>query len=531
MAQQKKIYLGEAEIGLSELKTQVQQIQRLFSNLNLNESASKGFGKQITTIEARIEKMSQKIKEGFSSTRETESMKNELTSISKLINDFVKDTDTKIKFEDIIGIDEKTEKKIKNLEKELDKLQKKQKELLNSTALRARIGGKSSKDMGFNTGDFTRNLVDNILDSESIDRAFKEKINSLSSQLDNSLDNLNLDLAEKLLGEKWTSKTASSNMSKLTSALGLSGRHTKEELTTVFNQLKSQNQEVEKNNNQIKTYINNLTAWNKEVLGVSSEITQEYNKTGNSIEKVNNIIKETKETQIKKVVSQLKEMGASAETLTKVITELGVATDKAGKGLQEATERQKFFDNLNDKIKNVFSAASAFYGLQRAIRFSIDTVQELDAAFTEIAVVTEKTTSQLWESFDTYNKMAQELGVTTVDAIQTSALYYQQGLDTAEVMTLTEETIKMARIAGMDFAEATDRMTAALRGFKLEMSEASRVNDVFSALAAESAVDTDELSSALTRTASIAESAGMNLETTSAFLSQMINFAIYAWVA
>ena len=67
------------------------------------------------------------------------------------------------------------------------------------------------------------------------------------------------------------------------------------------------------------------------------------------------------------------------------------------------------------------------------------------------------TTSQLWESFDTYNEMAQRLGTTTVDAIETSALYYQQGLETAEVMTLTEETMKMARIAGMDFAEATDR--------------------------------------------------------------------------
>ena len=80
----------------------------------------------------------------------------------------------------------------------------------------------------------------------------------------------------------------------------------------------------------------------------------------------------------------------------------------------------------------------------------------------------------------------------------------------------------MARIAGMDFAEATDRMTAALRGFKLEMEDANRVNDVFSALAAESAVDTNELSYALTKTASIAKSAGMELETTSAFLSQMI---------
>jgi hypothetical protein len=33
--------------------------------------------------------------------------------------------------------------------------------------------------------------------------------------------------------------------------------------------------------------------------------------------------------------------------------------------------------------------------------------------------------------------------------------------------------MKMARIAGLDTAEATDRMTAALRGFNMELNDAS----------------------------------------------------------
>lgn len=222
----------------------------------------------------------------------------------------------------------------------------------------------------------------------------------------------------------------------------------------------------------------------------------------------------------------------------KDIDNLGLSLEKAseetgtmGENLVNLSKQDQFFDNLKNRATAVFGLTNAFIYMNRFIRESVNAIKELDAAFTEIAVVTDMTTSQLWESFDTYNEMAQKLGTTTVDAIKTSALYYQQGLETADVMVLTEETMKMARIAGMDFAEATDRMTAALRGFKLEMSEASRVNDVFSALAAESAVDTDELSYALTKTASIAASAGMELETTSAFLSQMINFAIYTRVA
>lgn len=98
-------------------------------------------------------------------------------------------------------------------------------------------------------------------------------------------------------------------------------------------------------------------------------------------------------------------------------------------------------------------------------------------------------------------------------------------------MEVSAETMKMARIANMDYAQATDFMTAAVKGFKLEVTDATRVNDVFSELAAITAADTYEIASALTRTASIANSAGMSLETTSAFLTQMINFAIYTRIA
>ena len=103
-------------------------------------------------------------------------------------------------------------------------------------------------------------------------------------------------------------------------------------------------------------------------------------------------------------------------------------------------------------------------------------------------------------------------------------LFYQQGLDTNETFALGTETMKMARIAGLDYADATDKMTAALRGFNMELNEASaqRVNDVYSELAAITAADTEEIANAMTKTASIAHNANMEFETTAAFLSQII---------
>ena len=67
-------------------------------------------------------------------------------------------------------------------------------------------------------------------------------------------------------------------------------------------------------------------------------------------------------------------------------------------------------------------------------------------------------------------------------------------------------------------------MTAALRGFNMELNNTSaqRVNDVYSNLAANAAANTQEIADAMTRTASIANAAGMEFETTAAFLTQMI---------
>lgn len=96
-------------------------------------------------------------------------------------------------------------------------------------------------------------------------------------------------------------------------------------------------------------------------------------------------------------------------------------------------------------------------------------------------------------------------------------------LQTNDVMTLTTETLKMARIAGIDYAKAADYMTTAIRGFKLEMTDAAHVTDVWSALAARTASDTEELATAISKTASSAQAVGATFEATSAMIATMVS--------
>ena len=203
----------------------------------------------------------------------------------------------------------------------------------------------------------------------------------------------------------------------------------------------------------------------------------------------------------------------------------GAATGKiesARASLQGMASAAASLDQLKSRLAYFFSFYKIMGTVRNAVREAVTTIKELDSVMTQISVVTNKTQQDLWNQINTYSAIANEYAVSIKGVYEVSQLYYQQGLQTAEVMNLTEETLKMAKIAGLDYATATDYMTVAVRGFKIEMSEAQRVTDVYSALAAGTASDTEELAVAMSKTASSAEAVGASFESTSAMIATIV---------
>lgn len=124
-------------------------------------------------------------------------------------------------------------------------------------------------------------------------------------------------------------------------------------------------------------------------------------------------------------------------------------------------DAKDFEQNLKASIKQWMSAYEIVGLIKRGIREAYQDIKELDTAMTNIAVVTDMTTDQLWGKIDEYMTIAQRYGVTTQGVYEVSQLYYQQGLGESEVMAATTETLKMARIAGIDYSDAADGMTVA----------------------------------------------------------------------
>ena len=217
------------------------------------------------------------------------------------------------------------------------------------------------------------------------------------------------------------------------------------------------------------------------------------------------------------------------------VKNISSAYEKVNAPIEEATEVLSKWNNETEQIKaqeassNLNNTLARWTGIGIAVQFARNQLQkmketylDLDASLTQIAVVSGRTRDQMWDMIGTYNEMAQRLGATTSQVVESSKLYFQQGRSQSEVMELVEQTTILATISELDFADATNYLTAAINGFKLEADDASNITDVWANLAAKAAVDTNELAVAISKVASIAKSAGADIETTSAFLTKMI---------
>ena len=219
----------------------------------------------------------------------------------------------------------------------------------------------------------------------------------------------------------------------------------------------------------------------------------------------------------------LQQSGAAAQQAAASLQPLQNKIEATKNKIQQLNEHAQKMNRIKQTIGMWFGLTRAFQTVRKTVNAAVKEIRELDKVMTEIAVVTDMNQKQLWGQINTYSNIAKQYGVSTLGAYQVSQLWYQQGLQTNEVMELTTETLKMAKIANLDYSTATDYMTVAIRGFKLEMSEAATVTDVYSALAAGTASNTKELAVAMSKTASSAEAVGSSFESTSAMIATMIS--------
>lgn len=326
------------------------------------------------------------------------------------------------------------------------------------------------------------------------------------------------DITEKVIRLKEEETKLISDLSNLT---------TQEKLDAINQKLKAQNEIVEALSIQWKGL--DLAEKSKafetlketaQQLGVSLEGIANIEDVGTLINRLQQLEKDG----VNAVGIALQQLKTEIKSTEPSLEQISDKVSQVGNEFNLASQRAQEFANLKSQVLSFFTITGAIQLFRRAIDSAFETVKELDEAMTEIAVVSDFSVGDMWKQLPRFTEQANQLGKSIRDVYGATTLYVQQGLDLDNSLKLANETLKMAAIAGMDAADATDAMTSALRGFNMELSEASaqKVNDVYSELAAISAADTQEISTAMSKVASLAHNVNMEFETTASFLTQGI---------
>lgn len=146
------------------------------------------------------------------------------------------------------------------------------------------------------------------------------------------------------------------------------------------------------------------------------------------------------------------------------------------------------------------------------VKQAIGVVIELDKSFTDIKMVTGDSKDKIDALKESYSSLAKEMGATVDEVASGATEWLRQGKSVSETNELLKQSMILSKTGAMESSTATDRLTSTINGYKMSVSDASKVVDVLSKLDMVTATSADELSEAFTKTANSAHDAGIPFE-------------------
>lgn len=186
--------------------------------------------------------------------------------------------------------------------------------------------------------------------------------------------------------------------------------------------------------------------------------------------------------------------------------------DKLNAGIREQTG---LFGNFRETLKRVAReriSNALFTMAYEGMRQAINTSKELNKSLVDIQIVTNGTQESAQKLLDTYNGMAIQLGSTTREVANASIEWLRQGYDVADTNELVKDSMVLSKVGAIDSANATQYLTSALKGYKLEATDAMTVVDKLTSLDLVAATSSGDLAEAMSRTATSANIAGVSMD-------------------
>lgn len=213
------------------------------------------------------------------------------------------------------------------------------------------------------------------------------------------------------------------------------------------------------------------------------------------------------------------------EELAKLLHESDIAKKKQGGGAGGNGNGRGFLgiDSATSRWLSRIINGGAFYAFIRMVRTGlrdiINKAKQLDQAMTNLRIVTGKSASDTRTLISNYADLGKELGATTVEVTTAATAWLRQGYDVSQVSDLVTASLYLSKLGMIDTAAATQNLTSAMHGFKLEASEAMGVVDKLTALDVKAATTAGDIAQGLSQFANIASLNGVSIDQAAAYVA------------
>lgn len=262
---------------------------------------------------------------------------------------------------------------------------------------------------------------------------------------------------------------------------------------------------------QQKSLINDIQNNEKQILSLGEQRGSQNKKEINELkEKTLSQIQELK--AIQQMVPLNREQAKAIEDAGAKQKKLTEEAQKTANKMRDASSGAKSFGEYLKNVGNYVLLYNLLNAIQQAVRNAYEVILELDTAFTDIQMVTGYNEEQIGDLSLEYNDLAKQMGATTQEVAEGATEWLRQGKSIEETTELLKSSMTLAKVGAIESSEATQLLTSTLNGYKMSAEEAMGVVDKVSAIDMAAATSSEELMTALSRTANSADDAGISFD-------------------
>ena len=193
--------------------------------------------------------------------------------------------------------------------------------------------------------------------------------------------------------------------------------------------------------------------------------------------------------------------------------------DSTAKSLDNATKSASGFGNTIKGFAKFGAYLNIFQTIEQTARKAAESIKEIDDQIVNLQMATGRSYEDIRQLSQEYLTLGKNLGATGTEMLSGADLWLRSGRSMSETTKLLKDSTVLSKVASMDAEKSSEVLTATLNGYQMSADAAEHINDVLSSIDLASASSAEGIGEALTKTASVANNAGLSLEKTAAIIA------------